>query len=82
MEEQLFYQACDVWLSQALFEPDRLRARAAESNLRKALTNAHGQDAALIALGEFPSLTSSQLPRLWALRQHVVRERQAARARG
>ena len=76
---ELFYLQCDDWLTVALFDQERLRALAAESNLRRALRHKDGQDAALIAIGEFPCLVQSQLPRLWSDRQHVATIRERAK---
>jgi hypothetical protein len=79
--EQLFFASCAAWLHCALFDRERTRGVAAESNLRRALRSDDGIDAALINIGESPCLVQSQLPRLWALRQSVVTLRRARRAK-
>lgn len=78
---ELYYQQCVPWLICALFEKERIRALAAEQNLRQALRREDGRDAALIAIGQVPNLVRLQLPRLWALRQSVVAESQMSRQR-
>jgi len=75
---QLYHRQCDGWLYTALFSKDRASAIAAESNLRRALRDCEGVDAALIAIGESPCLVQSQLPRLWQARQTAIASRRAA----
>lgn len=77
----LAFRQCKAWLADALFERDPARARAAESNLRKALQSEVGADAALIELGEAPYLVKHSLPRLWRVRQRVVEGRKVAAGR-
>lgn len=75
---QLYHLQCDGWLHTALFSKDRVSAIAAESNLRRALRDHEGVDAALIAIGESPCLVQSQLPRLWLARRAAIASRRAA----
>ncbi len=79
MSEQDFHQRADAWLHDALFSADPLRAAAASANLRRALRGEAGRDAALIAIGDYPCLTRTFLPRVWSVRQSLLQERAAAR---
>ncbi|GKS73329.1 hypothetical protein AVME950_00555 [Acidovorax sp. SUPP950] len=79
MDEQHFHLRTDAWLHEALFSTDPPRAAAASANLRRALRGEAGRDAALIAIGEYPCLTRTFLPRVWSARQSLLQERAAAR---
>jgi len=77
MSAQFFFERADGWLFEALFCTDRHQALAAASNIMKALRHEEGRDAMLIAISENPCLTRAFLPRVWALRQSVLRPQNA-----
>lgn len=71
--EQFFCERVQGWLAVALFCKDRHEACAAASNLMRALRNPEGRSAAMIAIADSPNLTELFLPRVWALRQRLMK---------
>lgn len=77
-DKHYFYERAGGWLSVALFSKDKHEVAAATSNIMNALRNEIGRDVMLIAIADTPVMTRLFLPKVWSMRERLIRRRSRA----